>query len=144
MGRVLGAVIAGYVTMVVVVFASFSAAYLLMGTERAFEAGSYGVSRLWLLTSLALSLVAALAGGRVCARIGGTSRAVPVLAGMVVVLGLVMAVPALQAPGDPAAMERSGDVGNFAAMQKAQQPHWMTLTLPALGAAGGLRGGRRS
>lgn len=144
MGRLLGAVIAGYVTMFVVVFVSFSAAYVLMGTDRAFEPGSYSVSRLWLLASLALSLVAALAGGRVCARIGGDSRAVPILAGFVVVLGLAMAVPALQAPGDPAAVERSGDVGNFAAMERAQQPHWMTLTLPALGAAGVLLGGRRA
>jgi len=115
-----------------------------MGTERAFQPGSYGVSSLWLLASFALSFLAALAGGRVSARVGRGQKAVSILAGLVVALGLTMAVPALLAPGDASTLERRGDMSSFEAMQKAQQPNWVSLTVPLVGAVGVLLGGRRS
>lgn len=143
MGRTLGAVVAGYITMFAVVFITFAVAYVVMGAERAYQPGSYGVSALWLVTTLVLSLIAAIAGGCVCARIGRGRMPVGILAGLVIVLGLIMAVPALNAPADPAAMQRPGDVGMFEAIQKAQQPDWVTLVNPLLGAVGVLLGGRR-
>lgn len=143
MGRVIAAVVAGYATMFAFVFATFSIAYLAMGTERAFQPGSYAVTGLWLLTSFVLSFVAALVGGRVCARIGRGRKAVVGLAGLIVLLGLVLAIPALKAPDDPAAMQRSGDVANFGAMQQAKQPKWVALLTPFVGAIGVILGGKR-
>ena len=36
MGRIIGAVIAGYVIMFIVIFATFSLAYLILGVEGSF------------------------------------------------------------------------------------------------------------
>jgi hypothetical protein len=114
-----------------------------MGAERAFRPGTFAVSGLWSATSFVLSFGAAIAGGRVGAAIGRGSRPVALLAAGVVVLGLLLAVPAWMAPEDPAAMQRSGDIGNFAAFQKARQPKWVAALMPFVGGAGVLLGGRR-
>ena len=63
MWRAILSVIAGYLAMFLFVFVSFSAAYLTMGTEGAFQPGSYEVSGLWLAVSFVLSLGAAVGGG---------------------------------------------------------------------------------
>jgi len=66
--RAILSVIAGYVTMFMVVMATFSVAFLALGTERAFAPGSWDPSVLWLVVSFALGLLAAVVGGWVCAR----------------------------------------------------------------------------
>ena len=142
MWRAIFGVILGYVTMGLLVFLTFTIAYLAMGTERAFQPGTYDVTALWLVVSFALSLLAAAAGGYVCALIAKNARATFALAGLVVVLGLLFAVPVLMNAGgeQPA---RSEQVGNLDAMQRAQQPAWVALLNPLVGAAGVLLGGRR-
>jgi hypothetical protein len=67
--RAAGSVVVGYLVMFVVVFATFTVAYLAMGTEGAFRPGTYDVTALWLIVSLLLSFVAATVGGLVCATI---------------------------------------------------------------------------
>jgi hypothetical protein len=137
MVRNIGGVIAGYILMALLIFLTFSAAYLLMGADRAFNPGTYEVSGLWLVTSFILSLVAAAAGGYLCASIARGSRAPLALAVLVVVLGLLAAIPVLKAASDgrePAV--RAGDVPNMQAMQSAVQPVWVALLNPFLGAAG--------
>jgi hypothetical protein len=139
--RTVVAVVVGYVVMFVAVFVSFSIAYLLMGTGGAFRPGTYDVSLLWVAASLVLGFLAAVAGGLVAVRIGRSVRAAHLLAGLVLVLGLLLAIPALL-DGEAPPMERPATVDNFEAMQNAKQPDWMTLVNPILGAVGVLAGAR--
>jgi hypothetical protein len=141
MGRLIAAVVVGYLAMSAFVFTTFSLAYLAIGAERAFKPGSYEVSALWLVGSFALGFVGALAGGWVCAAIGRSARAVKALAVVVVVLGIALAVPAMLGRSTPA--PRSAAVGNMEAMQRAQTPRWVALLNPLVAVAGVLIAGRR-
>jgi hypothetical protein len=135
------AVIVGYVVMFVTVFVLLSSAYLGMGTERAFQPGSYEVSVAWLAVMLMVSALAAVVGGKVCRLIARGDRAVYALGGLVLVLGLLSAIPALTATGaEP--KPRTGDVANLEAMMNAKQPAWVALLLPVIGVAGVFVGGR--
>jgi hypothetical protein len=140
MGRAIAGVLVGYVAMFAVVFLTFSTTYLGMGQERAFKPGSYEPSGLWLVVSFVLGLLAAAVGGFVCAWISRTDKAPRVLAGVVLVLGLLLAIPMLTAPAE--SEPRTGEVSNLDAMQKAKQPRWAALVNPFLGAVGVLIGAR--
>lgn len=139
--RSIGGVIAGYVVMALLIFLTFSAAYLLMGANGAFQPETYEVSNLWLVTSFLLALVAAIVGGYVCALIAGKSRAPVVLAVLVVCLGVLAAVPALRASNAGRdRLTRPAEVSNMQAMQNAVQPGWVALLNPFVGAAAVLLG----
>lgn len=141
MARAIGSVVIGYLAMALAVFATFSIVYLLMGTDGAFKPGTYDVSASWLAVSIILSFAAAILGGYVCAAVARTPTPPKVLAGIVLVLGLALAIPTLtQGSGDP--MPRPESVGNVEAMQNAVQPIWITLLNPLIGAAGVLVGAR--
>ena len=140
--KLVAGVIVGYVVMSLLIFTTFSGAYLAIGADLAFQAGNYSPSVLWLVLSVVLGFFAAWVGGVVCARIGGNGRAPKALAGVVVVLGILMALPALTRTNDPRPTVRTGSVPNMEAMTNARQPVWMSMALPFLGAAGVLMGGR--
>lgn len=140
--RLVGSVIVGYLSMFVVVFALLTIGYLALGAERAFKPGVYDVTAGWLVLMLIVSLVAALIGGKVCVLVGKSSRAVFALAGLVLILGLLSAIPALAASGDEP-KPRAGAVSNSEAMTNAKQPVWVALLMPVLGVAGVLVGGRQ-
>ena len=140
--KTIGAVVLGYVVIFVIVFLLFSAAYLAMGADRAFRPQSYEVSNLWVAISLILSLLAAVIGGAVAARVGRSDKAVVGLAVLVVVLGILMTLPTLMAPPSGEPEVRTAQVGNLEAMSKAKPPNWMSIMNPILGAVGVLVGGR--
>jgi hypothetical protein len=140
MGRLVLGVIIGYMVMFVGVFATFSLAYIAMGSDRAFLPGSYDVTPLWLVVSFVLSVGAALLGGLVALVIGKRAKAASALAVFVLVLGILMAIPTLTSKVDPG--PRTADVPNLMAMSKAQQPTWVTLLNPFVGAVGVLAGAR--
>lgn len=134
--RAVAGVIVGYIVMVVLVFGTFTCAYLLMGADNAFRPGTYDASVLWLVVSFALGLIAAVVGGVVCAAITKAGSAAPkALAAVVIVLGLAMAVPVFMGTRpDPG--PRTGDVPNMEAMMKAKQPKWVAVANPLVGALG--------
>lgn len=140
MGRVIGGALLGYVVMVGAVMATFTIAYIAMGADRAFQPDSYDVTVLWLAVSTILSLVAAILGGWVAVRIGRSSRTGTYLAIAVVVIGVVFALPTLNAPRSDDV--RTGDVGNTEAMMKAQQPPAVSILNPVIGAIGVMIGAR--
>ena len=140
MGRIIGGVLVGYLAMAAAVMATFSIAYLVLGTERAFQPGSYDVSSLWLVVSTMLSAAAAIVGGWTAVRVGRSHRAAVILSVAVVVLGVVLALPTLNAP--PSDEERTGEVGNTAAMMKAQQPPAVSVLNPVIGGIGVMIGAR--
>lgn len=134
MGRAILAVVVGYLVMGGVVFLGLSGAYLGMGTERALRPASFQVSTLWLVVYLVVSILAAVAGGYFCAAIARRPTPPKVLAGLVLVFGLLMAVPVLMDTNDPG--PRAGSLGNMDAMMQAKQPGWAALLNPLIGAAG--------
>jgi hypothetical protein len=142
MTRTIGAVVLGYLVMAVLIFATFSGAYLAMGADAAFRRGTFDPSSLWIIVSFILGFGAAVAGGWVCAAVARDGRAVSILAIVVLVLGLISAVPTLRRR--PTTEPRLGDVPNMEAMTKAHTPTWIAFLNPFLGVAGLLLGGRLS
>jgi xanthosine utilization system XapX-like protein len=136
------AVIVGYLAMALLVFSTFSLAYLLMGADGAFRPGTYDVTPLWLVVSFVLSFIAAVVGGWVCATIARNWKAPTGFAAVVFILGLLVAVSVLMASDDARPQVREGNVGNIAAMQNAKQPAWVALMNALIGPAGILLGAR--
>lgn len=139
MVRAILGVIVGYVVMALLVFSALTVADLAMGANAAFNAGTFEVSLMWIVISFVLSLIAALIGGYTCALISRGRTAPQVLAGLVFVLGLILAIPAVKGK-DTRPNVRSGDVPNMQAMQNARTPTWVALINPIPGAAGVLIG----
>jgi hypothetical protein len=139
--RIAGAVILGYLAMVVVVFSGLTGAYLLLGADGAFQPGSFDVSLIWVIISVVVGFVAALLGGWTSRRVAGAVTGPRALAAVVVALGVVLALTSL-AGGAPEAGVRAGDLGNMEAMQQARTPLWAMLLNPLIGAVGVLLGGR--
>lgn len=146
--RAIASVIVGYIVMFAFVFVSFTAAYLALGADGSFKPGTYDVSTMWIAVSSVLSLIAAILGGWIAVLIARSATPPKVLAGLVLVLGLLMAIPAFLSSGQPAPPARTADVGNLDAMMKARTPPVLALITPLIGAAGVMLGaslcGRRA
>ncbi|MBX3381324.1 MAG: hypothetical protein KF805_14610 [Phycisphaeraceae bacterium] len=137
MGKAILAVIVGYVVMTIVIILCFTGLQFGLGTERVFDPGTYNASMLFNILALGVSLAAALIGGIVAGAICGRSGPPQVLAGIIFVLGLIMAVANLNTP-DPG--PRTGDITPMEAASKARQPNWYSFTIPIIGAAGVIMG----
>jgi amino acid transporter len=142
MGRKIGGVIVGYIVMAAFIFISFTVLYLILGPEGSFEPGSYMVSTAWLVLSFVLGLIAAVIGGYVCMLIAKSQETVYVFAGIVLLLGLILAIPSLNIPDEELNRPREGEVSNMEAMQDAKQPPIALILNPLIGAFGVLIGGR--
>jgi hypothetical protein len=122
-------------------FLLFSGLYLALGQELSFQPGSYEPSTLWTAVSFVLGVLAAILGRYVTALIARTTTPPKVLAGVVLVVGLLSAIPVVAA-GSGTAEARTGEVGNLDAMMKAKQPVWVALANPFVGAVGVVLGAR--
>ena len=142
MVRKILAVLAGYLSMAITVFVSFTVLYLILGPEGSFVPQSYQVSLTWIFSSIVLSLIAAVIGGFICQLIAKNRNAAIVLAGIVFILGIATAVPTLTTPSEYAHQPREGSVGNMDAMQRAQQPPFILILNPIIGAIGVYFGSR--
>jgi hypothetical protein len=139
MARSIIGVIVGYLVMFVFVFVTFTIVYLAMGADRAFRPGSYETSTLWLAVSFILGTIAAVLGGVFCRLIARNMMAVYVLAGIVLVLGILFAIPSLTS--EPAESTRTAEVANLEAMQSARTPLIPAVLNPVIGALGAIIGG---
>ena len=142
MARTIIAVIVGYITMFILVFATFTCVFLLMGTEWSFKSNSFEASNNWIAMSLVANLIIGAIGGLVCALLAKGGRAPMVLAIVVFALGLLLAIPQVFANRAGANQVRTSNLSNMEAMQKATQPLWVPFTFPILGAIGVLIGGK--
>jgi hypothetical protein len=133
-------IIVGYVVMFSVAFAVYSAAYLGLGAERAFEPDTYALSDTWIGLVIAITFIAGLIGGVACAAISKSRTAGLVLAVIVFVLSLVFELPNIMKGHTPVA--RTGDVSNMELMEKGRPPAWLGLLIPFLGGAAVLMGTR--
>ena len=139
--NILGVVL-GYVAMFAFVFITFTILYFILGADGSFESGTFEVSLIWIIISFILSIAAALLGGYLCTLISKNQKAALVLAGLVLVLGIVMAIPALNDSSNEVQEMRSADVPNMEAMQKAKQPPIVLLLNPIIGALGVFAGSK--
>ena len=128
--------------MVIVVGLATVGVYLALGPDRAFKPDTFEPSTIWLIACFAFSFIAAVAGGFVCSRISGPG-ATRVLAGLVLVLGILMALPAMNVAGDTRPTVRLADTPSLVAMQNQRQPPWAAMSFPLIGAVGVLIGGSR-
>jgi hypothetical protein len=132
--------IAGYVVLFIVMFATCTALYLSLGTDGAFQPGSYRVSMAWIVGSTVLSVIASLIAGYAASLIGNGFTAVKVLVGIILVMGAVAALMTVM--GTDAVAARPADVPNMEAMTKAQTPLWIALISPIIAAVSAVIGGR--
>ena len=142
MARSIIAVIVGYVLMFILIFATFTCVFLLMGTAWSFKPASYEASNAWVAMSLVANLIISVIGGLVCAVIARGGKAPLVLAIVVFVLGMLLAIPAVMAHTQNGHLVRTGNVTQAEAMQKEVEPIWVPFTFPLIGAIGVLVGGK--
>lgn len=135
-------VVLGYVAMFAFVFITFTILYFILGADGSFESGTYEVSFIWIIMSFILGLAAALLGGYLCIVISKNQKTALVLAGIVLVLGIIMAIPALKDSSNEVQEMRNADVPNMGAMQKAKQPPIVLLLNPIIGALGVFAGSK--
>ena len=142
MWRVVGAVIVGYILMFVIVFILLTGLFLAMGTDGAFQEGTFVPSTVWIGLMFVVGLTAAIGGGFVCAAIAPASKAPVALVVVVLVLGVLSAIPAFMPPDADQPTERSGELGNMEAMMQARTPKWVALLNPIVGVLGVMIGAR--
>ncbi len=140
MGRAIGSVILGYVVMAVAIMIAFTLAWVALGADGSFAPGTYEVSVVWIVMSIVVGLLAAILGGFVCAAIARSATPPKVLAAIVLVLGLALAIPELGGDRTPAA--RPAEVSMSEANRNAEQPVWVLLLNPLIGAVGVVVGAR--
>jgi hypothetical protein len=138
-----GAVLAGYAVMAALVFGGTALAWSRMGAEGALTPGTWDASPAWAVASLVVSLLAAIAGGFVCASVSHTMRGPRTLAILVMILGLLYAMPELvrERPSPPL---RPDSMAMNEFMAHARTPAWILVVTPLAGVAGVMLGaGRR-
>jgi len=142
MARSIIAVIVGYVLMFLLNFAGFVTMYAVMGPDQAFVPGLYLASTKWIAVAFVMILITGAIAGLVCAVIAKGGRAPLALAIAVVVLGLLLAVPAMMKGQMNSKLVRTGDVPSMQAAQLAYWPVWCPFAFPFFSAAGVLIGGK--
>lgn len=142
MVRNLSGIIVGYIAMAIFMFITFTVLYLILGTEGSFDPGSFHVSSNWIVFSVILSFLAALDGGWVCILISKSKNAVLILAGIVLVLGIITSISKIGASNEIKDKQRIGKVSNTEAMQNAVQPNFILILNPILGAIGIVSGSK--
>ena len=139
MGRAIGGAVLGYIVMVLVIFCGLTAAWYALGVDGAFRPGVYDVSTTWVVISIIVGIIAALAGGRTARAVAKTITGPRILAGLVIVLGILSALPGLSM--DPASAVRDPSLSMIDAMAQARTPVWVLFLNPIIGAIGALIGG---
>lgn len=136
MVRNIAGIIIGYIAMAIFMFITFTILYLILGSDGSFDPGSFHVSGNWIVFSIILSFLAALDGGWICMLISKNKNAVLILAGIVLLLGILTSIPKFGASNEIKNKPRIGKVSNSEAMQNAVQPNFILILNPILGAIG--------
>jgi len=142
MARAIVGVIVAYIVMFILNFIGFVTLYAVIGPSQAFQPGLYLASNKWIAISFVIIFVTGTIAGLVCAVIAGGGKAPLGLAIVVVVLGLLLAIPAVMKAQTNAKLIRTGDVPSMEAAQKAYWPIWTPFTFPIISAIGVLIGGK--
>jgi hypothetical protein len=144
MFRAILGVIVGYVVIFIWVAVTLAVAWVVLGSSFAYEEGTLETTVGWCLVMMATGVVGATLGGLVTALVAPSPTRAPVkvLAGFVLVLGIVGAVWHLIV--DEPAAEPSKAVAEMTMYEAASEsvaPTWYNFGIPVVGAAGVLIGG---
>lgn len=133
------AVVVTYIAMAVLIGVAFAGMWFGLGPDRLLQPGSYQGSIVITILAPLLTIMGGLFGGWMCAKIGRSTTSVKVLAGIVLVLGLIMAYFTLQKPypADP----RPAGMTVMQIMEIGREPTWFAIANPIIGAAAVLVGG---
>lgn len=142
MARSIIAVVVSYIVMFVLNLLAFLCLYAILGPGQAFKARSYLASNRWVLMTGVIFLVTGIIAGLICAMIARGGRAPSALALVVVIIGLLMAIPSVIKARNNAGMARPLAVSQMEALNYAYWPMWAPFALPFVGAVGVLIGGR--
>ena len=142
MVRSIIAVIVSYITMFVLNFLGFVGLYAIVGPSHAFRPRLYLASNRWILMGVAVMFVSGVIAGLICAAIARGRKATLALAGLILVVGLLLAIPSIMKSRANAGMVRVGDVTSMEAMEKASWPIWAPLVFPFVSAVGAVVGGK--
>jgi hypothetical protein len=142
MARSIIGVIVGYVTMFILNFCVFVGLYAVVGPENAFKPHRFLASNRWILMAVVATFITAIIAGLICAAIAKGGKAPLALAILIIVLGWLLAVPAMMKARTNADMIRMGDVPSMEAAQKAYWPIWAPFALPVIQGIGAVIGGK--
>jgi hypothetical protein len=112
-----------------------------LGADQALLPDRWEASPSWILSSFGVSLVAAIAGGFLCAVLGRSMRAPSILAALVLLVGVVLAGVILLAPSPPSVC--GADVTLLEAIRHTKEPRWLVGAMPFVAATGVLIGALR-
>ena len=122
------AAVLGYVVMFAVAFVLFSLMWAVLGADGSFEPSSWDVSGAWIGVSLVFGATVSAVGGFTCSKLAANRQGVAILIALVLVLGIVAAMPDAATVG-----ARLDDVSMFDAMSSARQPAWLRWISPVIG-----------
>jgi hypothetical protein len=142
MVRSIIAVIVSYIFMFLLNFLGFVGLYTVVGPANAFKPRSFLASNRWIAMGIAVIFVSGIIAGLVCAAIARGRKATLALAGLILAVGLVMAIPAIMKGRANAGLVRVGDVPAMEAAEKAYWPVWVPFAFPFLSAVGAVVGGK--
>ncbi len=139
--RSIVAVIAGYVAMFLVVMIGFAPAaiapsFVWRGQD------TLDLTTGFVVTTLLASLLAALAGGYVCAWIGRSFKPVIVLAALATLLGLTMAIQNTKKEQPSVTPDKIAAMSYMEKGQISREPDWYAFTTPVICLVGVLLGGK--
>ena len=144
MVRTILAAVVGYIALVIVVLTGIFIAWSILGGTGAFRGEGPEPSTLWLVLNLVVAFTAAFVGGCVALKIGKSSAAVKILVGIVIVLGIYVALTAESAHADREPVDKLvAEMSFWEAGQHARQPVWYNWVVPLIGVAGVMLGGRQ-
>ena len=133
--RAFGIAFAGYILMFVVLFATLTAMFFGLGSERTFLPGSYAVTPLWIVVFCFFQFDSGLVAGVVVSKLSKDRKVPLILAAMTLLSGIAMALSAVQGT-----VPRDGSLTNMQVVMQAQTPAWIQLIAPALAALGVIAG----
>jgi hypothetical protein len=142
MARLIIGVIVGYALMFLLNIAGFLTLYAIMGPDRAFEPGLYLASTKWIAATFVMFLITGAIAGLICAVIARSGRSALALAIVVIVAGLLLAVPQVLKAQVNSKLVRTGDVPQMQAAQLSYWPSWCPFAIPFISAIGVFVGGK--
>ena len=142
MVRSIIAVVISYITMFVLNLLGFIGLYAVVGSAHAFKPRAFVASNRWIVMALAVMLVSGIIAGLICAAIARGGKATVALAGLILIVGLLLAYPAIMKSRANEGTVRVGEVSTREAMEKAYWPIWAPFAFPFVSAVGALVGGK--
>jgi hypothetical protein len=137
-------VIVGYFVSAIWVMLALTVAWKVLGASFAYKEGTLEVATGWSVMALVLGFVGAVLAGFVTAVIAPSPTGVPVkvLAGIVLALGLALAVAHLFDDDETAEPSKAPEeMTAFEAASESVAPIWYDFTIPVVGCLGVLIGG---